>query len=79
MKLCWTTTVMMMIGAGDGGEFDLRVACTPHGRRFFRLRPWLVAALAESLFLCCSLVVVAVAGCIVSSIVVVLMPLSEGT
>ena len=38
-----------------------------------------MAALAESLFLCCSLLAVAVAGCIISFIVVVSMPLSEGT
>jgi len=23
------------IGTSVGGEFDLRAACTPHGRRFF--------------------------------------------
>ena len=37
-----------------------------------------VAALAEPLLLCCSLLAVAVSGCIVSLIVVVSMPLSEG-
>ena len=40
------------IGSGVGGEFNLRLVCTPHGRRIFRFLARGVATLAEGSLFC---------------------------